>query len=361
MLFNAILKKISHEARSISYNEFDKYWHYIELRTKLTTGAMQMLGLAGWFVAVLSSDYAGHISKVSILTYTVGLIATAYLTVSESHIYLRLMGKFMYFVLLTYALHGVVEPSPNHLYWSLAICGLLVVSMSPLFHEPLSFLLCSSLINAIFFLPYRLEILNASEYGWIVSFIAFSTIFSISINYLFFLERISVYSSHRKLIVMAFTDSLTRINNRRAFLHAIDETMGDLKPGGNLFLLLIDVDDFKSVNDFYGHETGDLVLKEIANRIERIATPKQCGRLGGEEFGVFTVGSIQTARALAKDLNDCVAAEPIQNLNLSVSIGISKMQSGMTINQLLAEADLQMYLAKRAGKNQFSDESAIAN
>ena len=167
---------------------------------------------------------------------------------------------------------------------------------------------------------------------------------------------------------MAYTDSLTGLANRLAFREALDERLQQFDGGrGQLALLFADIDDFKRVNDTLGHDAGDEVLLQCAQRIAR--TVERVGgerallaRFGGDEFVILVEGKPQRpgeARQLATHLADVLVAElgqPIavheRQVFLGTSIGVTlypEDASGAT--SLMKNGDIAMYQAKVAGKN----------
>ena len=157
----------------------------------------------------------------------------------------------------------------------------------------------------------------------------------------------------------AETDALTAIPNRAAFTHRLD---GDLASGRTVLpgptLLLIDLDDFKTVNDTIGHGAGDALLTEVARRLSNAIGPAGfVARLGGDEFAVLlheAVGHAQAQR-VAHDLLDQVS-QPLAfhgfSLQCSCSIGIAEATPAvLTADALMCDADLALYAAKRAGRS----------
>ncbi len=166
----------------------------------------------------------------------------------------------------------------------------------------------------------------------------------------------------------AFHDPLTALPNRALFedrlVHAFDRTA---RGGYSLGVLLADVDDFKDINDTYGHALGDAVLIEVADRLRRaVRTEDTVARLGGDEFAVLVEelnGEHDGARAAERILE--AFAEPVVigdvELFAHVSIGIAlgsatggaSETAGRRIRQILIDADLAMYEAKRLGRRRF--------
>jgi len=143
-------------------------------------------------------------------------------------------------------------------------------------------------------------------------------------------------------------DDLTGLANRRAFLAELDRARRDGRP---VAVALLDVNRFKRVNDEYGHEAGDRVLCELADRL-RVAAGRArlCARIAGDEFVLLIDGDAATAVALARVVWRAVAATPVpvgeHRLELTVSVGVAAA-AGAGYERLLAQADLAMYRAKR--------------
>jgi len=155
----------------------------------------------------------------------------------------------------------------------------------------------------------------------------------------------------RELIVLAYLDSLTGVLNRRAFF---DKT-GDLVDAGRRFAaVMFDVDHFKHVNDTYGHDVGDQVLRVIG-REARNGTAI-LGRLGGEEFAiVLEESSLQAATLHAEELRrrfeDLSFEAAGQTFSITVSFGVAERAANESIDLLLKRADAALYQAKRSGRN----------
>jgi len=145
--------------------------------------------------------------------------------------------------------------------------------------------------------------------------------------------------------LLARTDELTGLPNRRRLISEIEEFVN--KEGS---LLLLDLDGFKPINDMYGHEIGDKVLKQVARRFDR-ALPQGAflARLGGDEFGVLIEGlhesAIEIALALRATLSYPIHIDS-KEIQLGVSIGVAKNTGDP---DLLVRADTAMYKAKREG------------
>ncbi|MDG9885138.1 GGDEF domain-containing protein [Pseudomonas sp. GD04058] len=145
------------------------------------------------------------------------------------------------------------------------------------------------------------------------------------------------------------TDHLTALYNRRALMERL-ETFVATRAGG--FFMMIDVDDFKSVNDRFGHGIGDEVLRVLAERLKAMAVGHCVGRLGGEEFGVILdTCDARKAYALAQQMLDAVRECREAPVPFTFSAGLAPFAPGQDISEILIHADRNLYKAKRAGKD----------
>lgn len=159
---------------------------------------------------------------------------------------------------------------------------------------------------------------------------------------------------------LANTDELTGILNRRAFIAESEKELQRSRRNGHpVCLLMMDIDDFKNINDDYGHEVGDEVLKLFSHSI--LATKRSYdvfGRIGGEEFAVLLPETTQNeAVELAERIREKVANiffhTHHNNVKITVSIGACQLSDqDNTVLSGLSKADKLLYSAKRAGKNQ---------
>jgi len=160
-----------------------------------------------------------------------------------------------------------------------------------------------------------------------------------------------------QLRLLATIDSLTGINNRRNFFTLAQELLKK-EHSEDIYVLMIDIDNFKSVNDTYGHEAGDKVLKAITKTITtNINDSSIFGRLGGEEFSVVChCGDDETifkrVEQLRKEIENLHVHHDKYTIKCTVSIGIAKRISPEdTLDRLLSIADAKLYEAKNSGKN----------
>jgi diguanylate cyclase len=163
-----------------------------------------------------------------------------------------------------------------------------------------------------------------------------------------------------KLRHQAFHDSLTGLPNRALFLEKVQEALdGDLIDNGGIAVLFIDLDEFKSINDRFGHSAGDELLTSIGQRLRgALRAGDLPARLGGDEFGllIYNVETEDVARVVAQRLFASLNV-PFSLAGNSVpvkaSVGVSLNLQGDTAQDLLRNADAAMYLAKHRGKDRY--------
>ncbi|GAA3014417.1 sensor domain-containing protein [Microbacterium aurantiacum] len=172
----------------------------------------------------------------------------------------------------------------------------------------------------------------------------------------------------RRLAVLALHDQLTGVANRQLLQLTLDEALATAMAGSDpLAVLFLDIDDFKSINDSFGHATGDLVLVEFAARLrEGVRAGDVVGRIGGDEFVALCPGTDAIAAEAIAERILAVCRKPIAVPNgvisASVSVGLSlfdpETDTLETGAQLLVRADAAMYDAKRAGKDRVTVSAA---
>jgi diguanylate cyclase (GGDEF)-like protein len=162
---------------------------------------------------------------------------------------------------------------------------------------------------------------------------------------------------------LAETDPLTGLMNRRSFWALAERLVVNARGGGfQMAAMFIDLDDFKGVNDHFGHSAGDLVIKEAASNIQnRLRTQDVVARFGGEEFVVFLTGVDQIqALSLAESLRLVLASVSVPNVDshITASIGVAVAAPGVRrfsprglVEELLRLADAALYDAKARGRN----------
>jgi diguanylate cyclase len=164
-------------------------------------------------------------------------------------------------------------------------------------------------------------------------------------------------TDNHRLGRVARTDSLTSCLTRGAFTAAVDEWLDAATNKSSGALLMIDADNFKAINDLYGHHAGDEALTIMARSIRSVLRNGDLvGRMGGEEFGVFLPDVTEdeaaaTAERIRRSVNLAIFTPEGQRRELSVSIGGAVFCGRTTFSDLFRIADQRLYGAKHAGRN----------
>jgi diguanylate cyclase (GGDEF)-like protein len=190
------------------------------------------------------------------------------------------------------------------------------------------------------------QVISFGAHSWAYVLVAVGFLASVLIEY-------QQHLSH-----LATEDPLTRLLNRRgledalriSFAHA---SRHDLPTSA----IMVDIDHFKKVNDSFGHETGDNVIRLVAGMLERICRGSDVvARTGGEEFVIILPDTdMASARVLAERICQAVGERPLlvdqQRIPVTISLGVASSTGEVDLDELTQEADQAMYLAKRGGRN----------
>lgn len=159
---------------------------------------------------------------------------------------------------------------------------------------------------------------------------------------------------------LAYMDELTMLPNRRSFSESLQKTVATVKRRNRESVLaVLDIDHFKVINDTYGHDIGDLVLKKMANIfVDCLREEDTVGRIGGEEFGCILPDTTTEGATIVLDR----LRESVENhrffifdnyyLNITLSIGYTKVHPIQKPEEILKLADIALYQAKNHGRNQ---------
>lgn len=187
----------------------------------------------------------------------------------------------------------------------------------------------------------------------------------IVLGIIFLLLLIRQFKIRRALKILAKTDNLTRLANRRSFFTSGYSFMTQaLKQDKELSVLMLDIDNFKAINDQFGHDVGDNVICHVsALASDSMRSRDVLARIGGEEFAaILPDANIEQARAIAEHIREKIQGSAFTNqdnsIEISVSIGIATIREvNESFDGLLHAADMAMYKAKKNGRNRVSSNS----
>lgn len=175
-------------------------------------------------------------------------------------------------------------------------------------------------------------------------------VFGFLIFYINYLIKM-IISSEEKLREMAQVDRLTKLYNRHYMISRLEEASSNKSTD---FIAMADIDNFKRINDTYGHAAGDEVLRVVANTMKSVCSDCDVARWGGEEF-LFYSEKHKEGLELMESLRKKIEAEPIvweeEKIPVTITIGFSLREKGQKIDDWIKSADEKLYFGKNNGKN----------
>lgn len=213
-----------------------------------------------------------------------------------------------------------------------------------------------SAVSCVMLNPFLLTHVSPMELRGLLILCYYIFLCSLTAYNFFKLRRVKLhnYTMAKLLVAQAYVDALTEIPNRRSFMLRAGQQLRALPREREHYLAMIDIDNFKKVNDLYGHDTGDEVLTRTAASIKAVMADHQYARLGGEEFAVYLAGvRREDVEALMGTLCRQVREDPHEH-PVTISIGLTRVEEHDTLNQALANADKALYQSKNSGKDRFS-------
>jgi len=164
------------------------------------------------------------------------------------------------------------------------------------------------------------------------------------------------------MILSATTDPLTGVPNRKQLEAHLKRVFGNTNP---LCVVMADIDHFKSVNDTYGHDAGDIVLKQFASTVKGGVRPSDhVFRYGGEEFILICSADINETMEIAERVRVKVEKTPVAiygdlSIAVTASFGVAEYRSGDTPESIMKRADKALYVAKQSGRNRVCKEASF--
>ena len=165
--------------------------------------------------------------------------------------------------------------------------------------------------------------------------------------------RKMVASYEDKLEDIAHTDQLTNLYNRHYMIGRLEDASKD---DGSKFVAMADIDDFKQINDQYGHNAGDEVLRTVARLMNKVCGKGKIARWGGEEFLILASGDAATDGVkLIEELRSKISQEVFdfdgKKVTVTITVGIASYMKGRGVDEWVKEADDKLYYGKKNGKN----------
>lgn len=185
-----------------------------------------------------------------------------------------------------------------------------------------------------------------------VLLLIFSVLFALEVRHI----QKMLTDENSRLGEIASKDPLTKALNRRSMCNFINSET-ERNENAQFCIIMIDIDDFKKINDTYGHDTGDQVLVEAAEIMRQsVREGDFVCRWGGEEFLLMIHGSSEDTYEVAERIRNCIAEHDFlyesMKFHVTMTLGISEYQHGLQIRTLVDTADQKLYYGKKHGKNQ---------
>ncbi|MBR3422706.1 MAG: GGDEF domain-containing protein [Ruminococcus sp.] len=178
------------------------------------------------------------------------------------------------------------------------------------------------------------------------------TVFGFLIYYTYYIVQ-AVIVSEGKLKEAAFIDKLTGLYNRH---YMFDRLVALTNENSGNVLAMTDIDNFKHINDTYGHNAGDMVLQAVSERMRTVCTDCVIARWGGEEFLIVSKLPAEKACAMLEELRQCVESSPVScegtDISVTLTIGAAEHADGQNADEWVKVADSRLYYGKNHGKNQ---------
>ncbi|AKH99218.1 diguanylate cyclase (GGDEF) domain-containing protein [Hoeflea sp. IMCC20628] len=209
-------------------------------------------------------------------------------------------------------------------------------------------------------------------------FLYISSLITLEISVFIFISMIESARAayHRRLErvngimkIRAETDELTSLYNRRAFNKLLIERSRRLPTDDQIVVMLFDIDGFKNINDTFGHDVGDKLLKKVAEELQAISSSHEgiLARLGGDEFAMVISGEHLHSKAKAATTGAlAIVHETIEvegrHVDIGLSVGVAFGDASVDATELLHQADIAMYEAKRSGRSRTCEyDTALAS
>jgi len=349
------------------------------------------------FLLVIKSLSNTELSEIPLklysLYFTFGVIGWLALAAKDtSSISIELTSLIVFYIFCSYLLLlAVARLSKINKHTIIITTVHVVFIISNLFlggdNERVLFVSLYSLIvyPFILYLSAKQGFLNKNVGDWIISFAAFLVIAAIPVQIYtvivthdisfayyaifitsstgFILVGIGLFSSilineHNQLTLLTLKDPLTGLFNRRGMDFSIRVSLSEaLRSNKPICAIVMDIDNFKSINDNYGHSGGDLVLKEVSQLLLNSTRPSDvCCRIGGEEFVIIMIDSnetdiIRVADRIRYQIEKVEILHENKVIRFTSSFGVASQQNEVDVDSLLDNADKALYMSKSNGKN----------
>ncbi|MCA1029490.1 GGDEF domain-containing protein [Bacillus timonensis] len=338
---------------------------FVDLKRKIYLVSLPIVAIAAFFAVLLEylSEEKDLVNSITMPTLLVWFIIAIFLLVARRK-YFRLIElitliigstlfllKFFIVVNIEFGTDGLYDLGETF-YW--LPMYFIFIFFSTRGKRALTISLSFLGLNILFGMIYVVKNfpIHPAASDLLVQFYLSNIVYIVALYYL--QRMVEVYMNAEAYEKAANTDFLTELPNRR-LMHSFLQKELTKTESYHLSVILFDIDNFKKINDLFGHDVGDSVLVEFSN-VVRNTIDQSCefGRWGGEEFLIIAKSrNIDAAAELAKEIQISVDKHRFAHVgSVTASFGVSAYKEGDVIHSLLKRADEAMYYAKQNGKNQ---------
>jgi diguanylate cyclase (GGDEF)-like protein len=303
------------------------------------------------FVTGATTFFLGHIGGESILWIASALLSTSACYFSQSRTALSFCGSIGA-ICIAGSLGVLTKYSSEPGRWFLSDGLVITMVLTFLCHGVLEYLVAAVFVWVVLALVVPVDVNTSIDKLYLIMTLSGSLLLGVVMAILFHGVRKDNFLLREKLKELALIDALTGLPNRRCFLSQI-ETMETQEASLGDFFFMVDIDNFKRINDDFGHDVGDEALKKIADVISQASENHICARLGGEEFAIYGRFKEAAALSLAASINASASSCAIRDRQLTVSVGVARRLDSEPYSVLMKRADESLYIAKSTGKNKY--------
>lgn len=319
---------------------------------------------SGFFLVSRPYNFSENLSRVlaSACIFAMALCFTRKKLQAAIPMTVVLLGLASYIFIAFPAVHALgAQAAVGHLIAMSAIYTVAFIALSTLVSHTTLVTVILFLVLAPFLPVWYLTGWDAVRLSLVLRMLSLALI-TVAIAHMVKRETESSFYLHQQLLFNSLHDSLSGLLNRRGFYETIERFAADTKvslPARKLSIIMVDIDHFKSINDTYGHEVGDMVIKQLADALkDYFADSATISRFGGEEFiAAIETDNRQTLLEKSEGLRRKISQLKLHVgsdniIQYTVSIGIAFQNQQENLQQLLLRADKGLYQAKNQGRNQ---------
>ncbi|WP_293778563.1 GGDEF domain-containing protein [uncultured Oxalicibacterium sp.] len=311
-----------------------------------------VIGIVAFVSSFLMNPYVEHLPLIefSLISLILGGITYVNTKIWYTFTAHRVLG-FAYILTMSLGFRLQLGAMADaRFYWSIAVAIEIIMTTALVFNYRRDYFLSSLLVIGCVFVAEDARFFEAVSTPLLGIALSSALLLGLMVHHMFMLAMQNMSEAKENFRILSHTDTLTSLNNRRAFMQIMEQALSR-RSLTRVHFCMIDIDNFKRINDRYGHHVGDLVLMAMARALKQHLPSDAVGRLGGEEFGVVLQG-FSDANALARiqSLLSAVNELEVEGVRFGFSAGIVTLTDDEDLTTVLTRADQALYMAKEAGK-----------